>query len=188
MKAIMTRKSPKNQKPAGKKPFDAVVAEDARNAVESRTAASDEISLRVDPDAARALFYNRASPEEAAWASAQLCPEPIAPNIVPLTVSAERWGRLLRAYVECLDDRTLPIGLQRAMHAALPCDPVVTLDSDHSPFLCAPRVLAVHLGNIASIIPFRLSLAGSVTSAAKMICASLGHPASFPPLLFPGEF
>jgi len=141
--------------PAGKKPFDATVAEDARSAVESRTVAPDEISLRVDPEVARGLFYHRASPEEADWASAQLCPEPIAPNIVPLTVTAERWGRVPRAYIECLDDRVLPIGLQRAMQDALPCDPVVTMDSDHSPFLCAPRVLAAHLANIASVFAAR---------------------------------
>lgn len=141
--------------PAGQKPFDAAVAEDARSAVESREAASDGVALRVGPEAARALFYNRASPEEAAWASAQLCPEPIAPNVAPLTVSRERWGRLPRAYIECLDDRALPISLQRAMHAALPCDPVVTMDSDHSPFLCAPRALAAHLADIASAFSAR---------------------------------
>jgi pimeloyl-ACP methyl ester carboxylesterase len=141
--------------PAGKKPFDAGVAEGAQSAAESLRAASDEISVRVDPEAARGLFYHRASAAEAAWASAQLCPEPLAPNIVPLTVTAERWGRVPRAYIECLDDRVLPIGLQRAMQAALPCDPVVTMDSDHSPFLCAPRVLAAHLANIASVFAAR---------------------------------
>jgi pimeloyl-ACP methyl ester carboxylesterase len=141
--------------PAGKKPFDASVAEGARSAAESPIAVSDEISVRVDPEAARGLFYHRASPAEAAWASARLCPEPLAPNIVPLTVTAERWGRLPRAYIECLDDRVLPIGLQRAMQSALPCDPVVTMDSDHSPFLCAPRVLAAHLANIASVFSAR---------------------------------
>jgi hypothetical protein len=33
---------------------------------------------------------------------------------------------------------------------ALPCDPVVTLDSDHSPFLCMPGELADHLTAIAN--------------------------------------
>jgi pimeloyl-ACP methyl ester carboxylesterase len=136
--------------PAGKKAFEAAVAEDARTAVEPGKGAADGLSLRVEPEAARALFYNRASPEDALWASARLCPEPLAPNRVPMTVTHERWGRLPRAYIECLDDRAVPIGLQRAMHAVLPCDPVVTMDSDHSPFLCAPRALAAHLADIAS--------------------------------------
>ena len=136
--------------PAGKKAFEAAVAEEARKAAEAGQGASDGLSLRVEPEAARALFYNRASREDAIWASARLCPEPLAPNVVPLTVTRERWGRLPRAYIECLDDRAVPIELQRAMHAALPCDPVVTMDSDHSPFLCEPRALAGHLADIAS--------------------------------------
>jgi pimeloyl-ACP methyl ester carboxylesterase len=136
--------------PAGRKAFEAAVAKDARDAVEPGKGAADELSLRVEPEAARALFYNRASPEDALWASSRLCPEPLAPNLVPLTVTRERWGRLPRAYIECLDDRAVPIGLQRAMHTTLPCDPVVTMDSDHSPFLSEPRALAAHLADIAS--------------------------------------
>ena len=134
--------------PAGRKAFEANVAEDARNAAGHGKEGSQ--SLRVEPEAARALFYNRASAEDAVWASGRLCPEPLAPNMVPLTVTRERWGRLPRAYIECLDDRALPIELQRSMQAALPCDPVVTMDSDHSPFLCAPRALAAHLADIAA--------------------------------------
>jgi pimeloyl-ACP methyl ester carboxylesterase len=136
--------------PAGKKAFEAAVAEDARNAAEPGQGASDGGSLRVEPEAARALFYNRASPQDAIWASARLCPEPLAPNLVALGVTRQRWGRVPRAYIECLDDRAVPIESQRAMHAALPCDPVVTMDSDHSPFLCQPRALAEHLADIAS--------------------------------------
>ncbi len=136
--------------PAGAKAFDAAVAEDARKAAESGQGPSDGLSLRIEPEAARALFYNRASPEDASWACARLCPEPLAPNTVPLTVTRERWGRLPRAYIECLDDRALPIALQRSMQAALPCDPVVTMESDHSPFLSEPRALAGHLADIAA--------------------------------------
>jgi pimeloyl-ACP methyl ester carboxylesterase len=136
--------------PAGRKAFEEAAVEDARNLVEPDQGPADGQSLRIKPEAARALFYNRASPEDAAWASARLCPEPLAPNTVPLTVTRERWGRLPRAYIECLDDRALPIELQRSMQADLPCDPVVTMDSDHSPFLCAPRALAAHLADIAA--------------------------------------
>jgi hypothetical protein len=136
--------------PAGKMAFEAAVAEDARSAVEPGPGGTDPLAISVEPEAARALFYNRASLEDALWASTRLCPEPLAPNLVPLTVTRERWGRLPRAYIECLDDRALPIELQRAMQAALPCDPVVTMDSDHSPFLCEPERLAAHLSDIAS--------------------------------------
>jgi pimeloyl-ACP methyl ester carboxylesterase len=141
--------------PSGRTAFEATVAEDARKAADPVGNAAEpgkegSQSLRIEPETARALFYNRASAEDAVWASGQLCPEPLAPNTVPLTVTRERWGRLPRAYIECLDDRALPIALQRSMQAAFPCDPVVTMDSDHSPFLCAPRALAAHLEDIAA--------------------------------------
>ena len=134
--------------PAGMKTIDLPV--ERREGAEGPVIASaDGASFRIEPAMARELFYNRASTEDAAWASSQLCAEPFAPNSVPLTVSDERWGRLPRAYIECLDDRAVPIGLQRSMQKRLPCDPVVTMDSDHSPFLTAPAELAAHLSDIA---------------------------------------
>jgi hypothetical protein len=47
-----------------------------------------------------------------------------------------------RAFIECSQDLTVSLDQQRAMQAAAPCDPVLTLDADHSPFLCAPAALA----------------------------------------------
>jgi hypothetical protein len=44
----------------------------------------------------------------------------------------------------------VPLALQRSFQKALPCDPVVTLDSDHSPFLWMPAQLANHLDSIAT--------------------------------------
>jgi pimeloyl-ACP methyl ester carboxylesterase len=43
---------------------------------------------------------------------------------------------------ECLQDVAVPLSLQRRMQAALPCERVVTLDADHSPFFSAPAALA----------------------------------------------
>ena len=50
-------------RPAGRTAFDAAVTQDARNAVESGEGEAE--SIRIAPEAARALFYNRASPEDA---------------------------------------------------------------------------------------------------------------------------
>ena len=133
--------------PAGMRTVDLPVERREGSVVTS----SDGASFRVDPAIARDIFYNHADAEDAAWASTQLCAEPFAPNIAPLTVSEDRWGRLPRAYIECLDDRAVPIDVQRAMQERLPCKPVVTMDSDHSPFLTVPRELATHLSKIAAV-------------------------------------
>jgi pimeloyl-ACP methyl ester carboxylesterase len=96
----------------------------------------------MPPDAAIAGFYNRCSPSDAVEAANRLCPESLAPAGTPSSVTSKRWGRVPRAYVECSDDRALPLARQRSMQALAPCDPVFTLDADHSPFLSATAPLA----------------------------------------------
>jgi pimeloyl-ACP methyl ester carboxylesterase len=122
----------------------------ATNLMEKVTTTADGLAFIFDRDAARRCFYNRAAPEDAEAALDRLCPEPIAPNHQPMSVTQERWGSVPRAFIECADDKTLPLAFQRRLHQALPCDPVVTLDSDHSPFLCMPGELADHLTAIAA--------------------------------------
>lgn len=87
-------------------------------------------------------FYHRCSAEDAAEAIARLFPEPFAPVATPSTITPGRWGRVPRAFIECSDDRALTLDNQRRMQATAPCDPVITIDADHSPFFCAPEALA----------------------------------------------
>ena len=100
---------------------------------------------RLAPEAVIAAAYNTTPPDLAARAASLVSPEPRGTMATPLAVSTERFGRVRRAYVECLQDRVLPIAGQRSMQAKLPCDPVITLDCDHSPFYSAPEKLAAAL-------------------------------------------
>jgi pimeloyl-ACP methyl ester carboxylesterase len=124
--------------PAGPRPPDPRF----EAAMQAMTLSSDGVSFVCAPSAAAPMFYNRTDPKAAEDAVSRLTPQPIKPGIEPLSVTDARFGRLPRAYVECLDDQAIPIALQRDMQSALPCSPVVTLDTDHSPFLSAPRDLA----------------------------------------------
>jgi pimeloyl-ACP methyl ester carboxylesterase len=128
----------------------AAFADHPTELMDSATMTPDGLGFIVDREVARRCFYHRASPADAEAALDRLGPEPMAPNQAPMTVTAERWGTLPRAFIECSDDRALPLALQRDLQKALPCNPVVTLDSDHSPFLCMPAQLATHLDSIAS--------------------------------------
>ena len=96
----------------------------------------------VDPAGAGAVFAQLSPPELVAAALPRLLAEPHGPRSTPIEVTAERWGRLPRTYVECTADRTIPIASQRKMQAMSPGAKVVTLDSDHSPYLCCPQQLA----------------------------------------------
>lgn len=90
---------------------------------------------------AKAQFYSGCSDADAAWALARLHREPLGVMHEPATVTWERWGKVPRAFIECSEDATVSLAKQRAMQAAAPCDPVLTLTADHSPFLCAPEAL-----------------------------------------------
>jgi pimeloyl-ACP methyl ester carboxylesterase len=140
--------------PAGKTTMDAFDNPDP-GLMEGASQTPDGAAVIFNGEAARAAFYHRAPKELSDAAIARLCPDPIAPSITPMTVTEERWGRLPRAFIECSDDQVMPLALQRGLHAALPCDPVVTIDSDHSPFLWKPAEVAAHLDAIAATFAAR---------------------------------
>jgi pimeloyl-ACP methyl ester carboxylesterase len=103
----------------------------------------------VDPDQAVGIFYNEMSADDAREAVDRLGPQPLAAFTKPVTLSAERFGRVPRAYVEATDDRAISLEMQRDMQAVMPCDPVITLQCDHSPFYSAVPELAEALLSLA---------------------------------------
>lgn len=123
------------------------VGEDAGNQASlagqhNLTPTDDGNSVDCDRNGAADRFYNTTDPAIARAAVERLAPQPIATMTAPLTATAAGFGRLPRAFVECTEDRAIPLAHQRAMQAALPCDPVFTFETDHSPFLSSPERLA----------------------------------------------
>jgi pimeloyl-ACP methyl ester carboxylesterase len=92
-----------------------------------------------------AVFAQLSPPELVAAAMTRLADEPHGPRSTPLRLSAERFGSLPRTYVECTDDRTIPLTSQRRMQQLVPGARVETLWSDHSPFLSRPEALSAIL-------------------------------------------
>ncbi len=125
----------------------------AAQAPESQLAAnltfSEDGSTTVNPDAVGAIFYNQTDEAWLERAKARLCPEPVAALVTPLQLTDEHFGRVRRAYIECSDDKIIPLSLQRSMQNALPCEPVFTIATDHSPFYSAPEELAACLLKLA---------------------------------------
>lgn len=107
--------------------------------------AEDHLSATMRRDAVREAFYGRCSDDDVALAMSLLKPEPLAPLATPTQISAERFGRVARVYVECSADRAITHAAQRKMQSALPCRERVTLDTDHSPFFSRPDELAAVL-------------------------------------------
>ena len=103
---------------------------------------SDGTTTTIAKEAVGSVLYNTTSPDLVRRAEGAVGVEPMKIFSTPLHLSEERFGRVPRAYIECLRDNAVPISLQRSMQAALPCSQVETLDTDHSPFFSAPDLLA----------------------------------------------
>jgi pimeloyl-ACP methyl ester carboxylesterase len=72
----------------------------------------------------------------------------MAPMATAQSLTAARFGRVPRVYVACLRDRVIDPQLQKAMYQASPCEKVLSLDTDHSPFFSRPEELARHLASL----------------------------------------
>lgn len=101
------------------------------------------------PEAHGEVFYNDLAPEDARAASKRLVDEALAPVATPVHTTPARHGSLPRAYVRTRRDTCLTPDLQGRMLAAAPCDPVVELDTGHSPFLSRPDELVAALLSLA---------------------------------------
>lgn len=110
--------------------------------------AESGLTCTLRPDIVREAFHGDCDAATAACAQARLSPEPLKPLVSALKVTAGRFGAVPRAYLECTRDRTVTLESQRRMQRAWPCQPVITLESDHSPFLSHPRELAQALGGL----------------------------------------
>ena len=101
--------------------------------------------VSIRKDAAKDAFYGDCSEEDVENAKERLIPQPLAPLATPVGVSEENFGRVRRAYIECLQDRAIGPATQKRMYTELPCEKVVSMETSHSPFLSAPEELVRHL-------------------------------------------
>lgn len=115
-------------------PFDAIIRK-----------VHDGLATEIDTSGAAAVFAQLSPAEDVAAMLPRLMAEPHAVRSTPLRLTAERFGTLPRTYIECTEDRTIPITSQRRMQQALPGARVVSLWADHSPYLSRPESLATAL-------------------------------------------
>ena len=107
-----------------------------------RIPSADGLSTTNREDMIGPVFYHDCSDGDIAWAKALLVPQAAEPMARPMQTTDANWGRVPRVYIECLQDRTIPIALQREMVRRIPVQQVYTLDTSHSPFVSAPVDLA----------------------------------------------
>jgi len=103
---------------------------------------ADGVALTVKDEGIKPCFYGMCSDEDIATAKRLLKPEALEPSGAALTLSAKNYGRVPRIYIECTKDGAITPAMQKAMYTAQPCERVIPMATDHSPFFSAPKELA----------------------------------------------
>jgi pimeloyl-ACP methyl ester carboxylesterase len=128
--------------------------EAAGDAVQANiTVQGDPPVATMAPDRAREAVYHCATAEQIEWAMQRRGSQPVIPFTQPFELpeeNAEAFGALPRAYISCLQDRAIRPPIQKLMYTAAGCDPVIEIDTDHSPWLSRTDELVAALVDIAS--------------------------------------
>jgi pimeloyl-ACP methyl ester carboxylesterase len=111
--------------------------------------APDRRTATLQPEGVKRFLCSQCSAETIEVVSPLLKPEPVAPYETPILTTGPNLDKLPRYYIECLQDRIVPLALQRAMRSTVPIDGVYSLDTDHAPFFSTPEELAAVLHEIA---------------------------------------
>lgn len=105
----------------------------------------DGLTSTIRPKDAIRIFFNKANPIEAKRAANKLKPEPEPGRAVSAKLSEINFGKIPRTYIECLNDQTVLLSLQRKMQELTSCDDIYMIDADHAPQLSRPLELTVIL-------------------------------------------
>lgn len=91
--------------------------------------------------AALQVFVHDCPPDAAATAASLLRAQPESGREITPQLSAERYGRVPRIYIEATRDRSIDIYLQRRMQQLSPGARLISLDCGHVPQLAQPQAL-----------------------------------------------
>jgi pimeloyl-ACP methyl ester carboxylesterase len=114
---------------------------------------TDGLSTLVPPEAAVAIFFQCAEPADAIAAARRLNPQLNTSWMIIPSWTPAGAGTVPRLYVEALQDRSVPIGVQRTMQRLVPGAQIASIDTDHAPQLSAPEKVIELLLNFAADTP-----------------------------------
>lgn len=105
----------------------------------------DKRTCTVDVEQIVPLFYTQAPAALAAQAQARFGVQATLPLAGKVQLDESAWRQVKRTYILCAQDKVIPVHHQRRMLTRQPCDVLLQLDADHSPFLSCPDQLALLL-------------------------------------------
>jgi pimeloyl-ACP methyl ester carboxylesterase len=93
-------------------------------------------------------FYNLSSPDVAKWAAGMQRSQPAVPMLDEAKLS-EGYENIPRSYIHCTRDQANMPALQRRMMKERGVEPVIEIETDHTPHLSAPDELVAAIDQLA---------------------------------------
>ena len=121
--------------------FGAVQGVKGSTAVDNFQLSEDKTYAFVKEDEIQNAFAHDIPKEAFDGAKPYIVPEPAAPLMYELQITDENFGKIPKYYIECTEDRAIPIEVQRAMYKGK-VEKVYTLNSSHTPNFSQPENLA----------------------------------------------
>ncbi|MDG1821794.1 MAG: alpha/beta fold hydrolase [Flavobacteriaceae bacterium] len=127
--------------PEGGSFFGAVQGVKGSKAVENFRLSEDKTYAYVEENEIQNAFAHDIPKEAFDKAKPYIVPEPAAPLSYELETTTDIFGKIPKYYIECTEDRAIPIEVQRGMYKGKVAK-VFTLNSSHTPNFSQPRKLA----------------------------------------------
>jgi pimeloyl-ACP methyl ester carboxylesterase len=102
----------------------------------------DNKNILLPTSKLREGLYKDCSLEDYNFALANICTQPITSFTSPIQIADNRFGKISRTYIECLQDMAIPLSAQRIMHGSMKCQAVHSLNSSHAPFFSQSETLS----------------------------------------------
>jgi pimeloyl-ACP methyl ester carboxylesterase len=133
--------------PNGGSFFGAVQGVEGSKAVENFYLSEDKTYALVKDEEIQNAFAHDIPEEAFNSAKPYIVPEPAAPLMYELEITEQNFGAIPKYYIECTEDRAIPIAIQRAMYQNK-VEGVYTIESSHTPNFSQPEKVAEILINI----------------------------------------
>jgi len=127
--------------PNGGSFFGAVQGVKGSKAVDNFQLSEDKTYGFVKEDEVQNAFAHDIPKEAFDGAKPYIVPEPAAPLMYELQITDENFGKIPKYYIECTEDRAIPIEIQRAMYKGK-VEKSYSLNSSHTPNFSQPENLA----------------------------------------------
>ena len=127
--------------PNGGSFFGAVQGVEGSKAVENFYLSEDKTFALVKEEEIQNAFAHDIPKEVFDGAKPYIVPEPSAPLMYELEITNENFGQVPKYYIECTEDKAIPVEIQRAMYT----DKVVksfSINSSHTPNFSQPEKVA----------------------------------------------